>query len=485
MCGIVGAIGTGIDTSLLHSIFLESEDRGKHATGFWFPDIGIVKAPKPAIDFLNENAEAFMQGATESQIFLGHTRHATHGRPENNFNSQPLESENWIMVHNGVVATMKDMKDYPYKSDSDTENLLAYIEHFGIEEGLSYCSSGAAILFINKAKEDELYLWRTYSQPIRLGYDMDNETIYICSENKFIWTALEPELKEEKILGGLFKHVTIERSMKTAEPKPRDLWKLSVKDNKLKSELVCAIENKTINNSNSNWNRGNNYCGGFHMSKSCSTEENKIFVPNRQGKHRPRVIAWEEKQKELAKNTATMNTNTVARTKGDSISASTFLPQDIVQLKRKPAYADEISGGNVFGGHIQGLTTQETFKVRKYMSNDRVAVENIYGVLYVMPASILRLAEPPVCMGLSYDTKSSKCEKCHWHLDCAAVHYSYAVVAGVMPECVGEFEVDDDECATCEWLTPCLANLGKDKEEYIDAEFQEANEEITKEEKSL
>ncbi|MHA2390164.1 MAG: hypothetical protein ACXACW_15695 [Candidatus Hodarchaeales archaeon] len=102
-----------------------------------------------------------------------------------------------------------------------------------------------------------------------------------------------------------------------------------------------------------------------------------------------------------------------------------------------------------------------------------------------MPASILRLAEPPVCMGLSYDTKSSKCEKCHWHLDCAAVHYSYAVVAGVMPECVGEFEVDDDECATCEWLTPCLANLGKDKEEYIDAEFQEANEEITKEEKSL
>ncbi len=109
MCGIIGAIGTGIDASLLHSIFLESEDRGKHATGFWFPNTGIVKAPKSATDFLNENAEAFMQGATESQIFLGHTRYATHGKPENNFNSQPLESENWIMVHNGIVATMKDM----------------------------------------------------------------------------------------------------------------------------------------------------------------------------------------------------------------------------------------------------------------------------------------------------------------------------------------------------------------------------------------
>ena len=150
MCGIVGAIGTGIDATLLHSLFIETQDRGKNATGFWFPNTGIVKAPQKASDFLKEHNETFQQGAEESRIFLGHTRFATHGKPENNFNNHPLESENWIMVHNGVIATMKDIDEYKYNSDTDTENLLAYIEQFGIEEGLSYCSSGASILFINK-----------------------------------------------------------------------------------------------------------------------------------------------------------------------------------------------------------------------------------------------------------------------------------------------------------------------------------------------
>jgi hypothetical protein len=488
MCGIVGAIGTGIDASLLHSIFLESEDRGKHATGFWFPNTGIVKAPKSATVFLNENAETFMQGATESQIFLGHTRYATHGRPENNFNSQPLESENWIMVHNGIVATMKDMNDYPYKSDSDTENLLAYIERFGIEEGLSYCNSGAAILFINKAKEGELYLWKTYTQPIQLGYDMSNETIYICSESKFIWEALKPELKEEKILGGLFRHVTMERKMKVAEPKSRDLWKISLKDNKLKSDLVCTVENKAVKSScgftGNNWNYHTGYQKGGCSIYPVEEKGKEIFVGNREGKHRPRVIAMIARQKEIAKTAAA--TNTVTKTKGDSTGVAAFMPQDIVRLKRKPQYADEISGGQQ-GAAILGLTTQDTFSVRKYMTNDRVAIENIYGILYVMPAKILTLAEPPVCVGLSYDSNSSRCESCHWHLDCAAVHYSYDGLVDVMPECLGDFEAKDDECATCEFLTPCLANLGKnnkkpdENEEYINAEFQEANEELTKE----
>jgi hypothetical protein len=317
---------------------------------------------------------------------------------------------------------------------------------------------------------------------------MGNETIYICSEDKFIWEALKPELKEEKILGGLFKHVTIERKMKIAEPKSRDLWKISLKDNKLECELVCEIENKTIAN-NSNYMKGSNWSYGCGYSTgSCSIyppeEKGKeIFVTNRQGKNRPRVIAWDARQKELAKNTTT---SAVTKTKRDSTNITAFMPQDVVHLKRKPAYADEISGGHV-GVGILGLTILDTFIVKKYMTNDRVAVENIHGILYVMPANILTLAEPPVCIGLSYDSHSSRCENCHWHLDCATIHYTFKGLNPILPECIGEFEAKDDECATCEWLAPCLANLGKnndkpnEEEEYINAEFQEANEEITKE----
>jgi predicted glutamine amidotransferase len=478
MCGIVGAIGTGIDANLLHSLFIETQDRGKNATGFWFPNTGIVKAPQKASEFLKEHNETFQQGVKESRIFLGHTRFATHGKPENNFNNHPLESENWIMVHNGVIATMKDIDEYKYNSDTDTENLLAYIEQFGIEEGLSYCSSGASILFINKEKQDTLYLWKTYSQPLKIGYDMSNETIYIYSEEKFMWNALAPELTEEKILGGLFKHITIERKVKTSEPKPRELWSITIKDDKLECEKIEDIKNKTTNNNN--WyNNNQGYHGGYggcgyrtSFNKEKKEEELDIFVTNRQGKHRPRVIEWKAKQKEEA---ATTNTTTKEVVKqGES---NTILPRDIVQLKRNPGYADHVQTS--VEGMLLSLSTSTKLMVRKYLTGDRLAVEDINGILYVMPSTLLKLADPPTCLGLTYDSNSSKCEECFFHLDCAEVHYAQPLYGSAkLPECIGGFEEQDDECAICEHLVPCIANL-KEEKDFIDAEFAEANEEIT------
>ena len=77
-----------------------------------------------------------------------------------------------------------------------------------------------------------------------------------------MWNALEPEVKEEKILGGLFKHITMERKVKTSEPKPRELWSRTIKDDKLECEKIEDIKNKTI--SNSNWyNNNQGYHGGY------------------------------------------------------------------------------------------------------------------------------------------------------------------------------------------------------------------------------
>ncbi|NIU84699.1 MAG: hypothetical protein GWN64_14805 [Candidatus Thorarchaeota archaeon] len=478
MCGIVGAIGTGIDVDLLFNLLLETEARGTDATGFWTPNTGIVKAPKKASVFLTEQADTFSDGVENSQIFLGHTRHATHGKPEDNFNNHPLESENWIMVHNGVVPNMKDIKEYPYTSDTDTENLLAYIEQFGLEEGLSYCASGAAILFVNKAEEDTLYLWRTISNPAKLVYDIDKETIYVISEEKFLWASLDEEIKEKELLGGLFVYSIIDRNLKITSLEERELWKIQIKEDKLECEMVADVSTKYTNTNSyqSRWN-GNHYHGMWdyrqqkYVMYDKKEEDDGIFCANRQGIHRPRVIKYNKEQAQKKDEDTTKQ----GRIKNKLTNESTFLllPEDVVKLKRPIQATDSVQTS---GGCILDLTTKDRFTIRKYLTNDRVAVNDIDGVFYVFPTDLVEAVPPPSCMGLKYDSHSSQCEECLFSLECAGIHYSSIGVD--LPECVGGFDSADDQCTICEFLVACITEKENGTGEYIDTDFSEANAEI-------
>jgi glucosamine 6-phosphate synthetase-like amidotransferase/phosphosugar isomerase protein len=133
MCGLVGAIGKKIDLDIIRDLFLATQPRGKEATGFWTSITDTIKAPLGADEFLKDSKtmERLTKGIGESNILLGHCRYATHGKPEYNYNNHPIESENWIVVHNGVVSSLKDFDDYEYTSDTDTENIVAYIERYG------------------------------------------------------------------------------------------------------------------------------------------------------------------------------------------------------------------------------------------------------------------------------------------------------------------------------------------------------------------
>jgi len=118
MCGIFGLITTSsskIDkdrmfrtTSLL---FKYSEKRGKDASGISIitkGGINTLKKPERAEKLIKSDLykNLWPEDVSETTIF-GHTRLATNGSKYNDENNQPIETKNFIMIHNGIITNLE------------------------------------------------------------------------------------------------------------------------------------------------------------------------------------------------------------------------------------------------------------------------------------------------------------------------------------------------------------------------------------------
>jgi len=127
MCGVVGAkisSPKNSDIELLKRVFLETEIRGKHASGVaWFngKDISIVSKPITISEFLKDFS--FEQCIVNDELSLiGHIRYST---SDLKFN-QPIGDNEFCIVHNGVISQEGPEnwdKRYSYKTRNDTEIL--------------------------------------------------------------------------------------------------------------------------------------------------------------------------------------------------------------------------------------------------------------------------------------------------------------------------------------------------------------------------
>ena len=135
MCGIVGYIGSKEAYPIVLNGLRRLEYRGYDSAGIALFDGAQVHLCKTK-GKVNALAEKFAaQGVPQAQIGIGHTRWATHGEPSDR-NAHPHLSNNGrlAMLHNGIIENYTQIKTellskgYTFKSDTDTEVLLNFIQ---------------------------------------------------------------------------------------------------------------------------------------------------------------------------------------------------------------------------------------------------------------------------------------------------------------------------------------------------------------------
>jgi glucosamine--fructose-6-phosphate aminotransferase (isomerizing) len=134
MCGIVGYIGHREAYPIVLKGLKRLEYRGYDSTGVAIIQDGDLQVHKKKGKVV-ELEEAVVGKNMHSNICIGHTRWATHGEPSDR-NAHPHLSNNGrlAMLHNGIIENYAQIKQeltnkgYTFKSDTDTEVLLNFIQ---------------------------------------------------------------------------------------------------------------------------------------------------------------------------------------------------------------------------------------------------------------------------------------------------------------------------------------------------------------------
>src|SRR5882757_5130424 len=147
MCGIVAYIGPKEAYPIILKGLKRLEYRGYDSAGVALLNSGLkVYKKKGKVADLEESLVGKDLHAT---IGIGHTRWATHGEPSDR-NAHPHSSATGrlAMIHNGIIENYTQLKNelikkgYQFKSDTDTEVLLNFIEDIqknnscGLEEAV-------------------------------------------------------------------------------------------------------------------------------------------------------------------------------------------------------------------------------------------------------------------------------------------------------------------------------------------------------------
>ncbi|BAY24417.1 D-fructose-6-phosphate amidotransferase [Calothrix sp. NIES-2100] len=185
MCGIVGYIGTQAATEILLSGLEKLEYRGYDSAGIatiWEGDVQCVRA-KGKLQNLRSKLE---QVETPAQIGIGHTRWATHGKPEE-YNAHPhLDTARRVaVVQNGIIENYRELREelkakgHVFRSETDTEvipHLIAEIFKTSpsslleaVRQAVNHLQGAFAIAVISADYPDELIAVRQQA-PLVIGF---------------------------------------------------------------------------------------------------------------------------------------------------------------------------------------------------------------------------------------------------------------------------------------------------------------------------
>ena len=149
MCGIIGIIGTGEAAPLLLDGLKRLEYRGYDSAGVATLVNGRIERRR-AEGKLANLAERLDAQPLAGTIGIGHTRWATHGRP-NEANAHPHATASVAVVHNGIIENFEPLRreleaaGHEFASDTDTEAVAVLVTDL-LERGLSPQEAVAAAL---------------------------------------------------------------------------------------------------------------------------------------------------------------------------------------------------------------------------------------------------------------------------------------------------------------------------------------------------
>jgi glucosamine--fructose-6-phosphate aminotransferase (isomerizing) len=150
MCGIVGYVGKREALPIIMEGLKRLEYRGYDSAGIalFQDDKLLIRKCVGKVSQLEDNIKDIKTSGT---IGMGHTRWATHGIP-NNVNAHPHTDchNQFALIHNGVIENYAAMKTklealgHIFKSDTDTEVLVHFIEElYKKHQDLDYAVRGA------------------------------------------------------------------------------------------------------------------------------------------------------------------------------------------------------------------------------------------------------------------------------------------------------------------------------------------------------
>lgn len=180
MCGIIGYIGKNNAIPIVMDGIKRLEYRGYDSAGiaYLIDDRIEIKRRQGKID---ELLKEVVNLSLSSNLALGHTRWATHGKPSDE-NAHPHRSDNIVIVHNGILENFLELKKslsgegYIFKSETDTETLCHLINKFSaslsledaVREAVKKIRGSYAFAVIDEKEPDKIVAVRKES-PLVVG----------------------------------------------------------------------------------------------------------------------------------------------------------------------------------------------------------------------------------------------------------------------------------------------------------------------------
>lgn len=229
ICGVIGFKQLDSEApvpefmTFLEALLVESQIRGKHATGAAWVEgnlIRCVKAPVAAISFIADSSEGgwgAFRAANPSAAIL-HTRYSTSGDWEENANNQPLtRAKKLALVHNGLISQaskeeFEEAYDVRCVTENDSEVLLKKVIQAYDEESAAGCDSKPYMIkAISEALED---IHAVHPPIFACGFlTVTNDIFAVRDHIRPLWFFY---IKEWNIIGFASTQDIIKRALRTS-----------------------------------------------------------------------------------------------------------------------------------------------------------------------------------------------------------------------------------------------------------------------------